>query len=236
MLSKIGFTKAEEKVYVTLLKIGLSSTGNIIKKSGLQKSTVYYSLENLKKQGYVKSSTRNNVKYFIAENPSIIKEKVKDLEEEAKKTVEELKKLQKPSEEIQSMISEGYKAVISSLQHRLTVLKKNDEIIIFGSLAAHPKTKAAVLAIQRINREAIRKGVKIRVIFNEKLRKSELARFYEKQAKVRYVKEKIPVGIAIYKDYVYTLVWTDARNPTSVLTQSETISKMYKEFFEGLWE
>lgn len=239
LLKNLGLSEAEIKVYVTLLKTGLSTTGEIIKQSRLQKSTVYYSLHDLEYKGLVLSSLRNGVSYFKAENPEILLEKTKELEQESHKLVKLLKTLRQPKEKkLQSMISEGFKSVVSALQHRLGVLNKGDEILIFGSLAASPKTKAAVLAIQKANKEAVKKGIKIKVVFNEKLKNSKLAKFYRSlpKTKIKYIKEKTPVGMAIYKDFIYTLVWTDPRNPTSVLTQSKIIAEMYKVFFEDLWK
>lgn len=239
IFKSLGLSEAEARVYTALLEIGLSTTGQIIRQTDLQKSTVYYSLDHLEKTGFVRASLRNNVKYFKAENPKIIIEKIRLLEQEAEKTIKELRIIQKPREEkINSMVNEGFKAVVSSLQHRLTVLKKGDEILIFGSLAANPEEKGAVLAIKKINREVIKRGIRIKIIFNKKLKNSTLAKFYEKLSniKIKYTNDNIPVGIALYKEFVYTLVWTDPRNPTSVLIQSKIIARMYTDFFEDIWQ
>ena len=47
-LEKIGLTKNESIVYTTLLKLGISKTGEILKKSGLNSGKIYEILESLK--------------------------------------------------------------------------------------------------------------------------------------------------------------------------------------------
>lgn len=240
LFTNLGMTNAETKVYLALVQVGLTTTGKLIKQSGLQKSTVYAALETLQQEGYVRTSVRNHVQYFMAEDPNIMTQKVQLMQDQCQKTVTELNALKKQGteEHVQSMIYEGFKAVVSSLQHRLTIVKNGEEILIFGSFAANPETKAAVFALQNVNREAAKKGIKIRVLFNKQMNKTTLAQFYErlKNTTVKYIHETTPVGIAVYHDFIYTLVWTDTRNPTAVLTQSKTIAAMYRSFFEGLWK
>ena len=53
ILEKIGLTNGESKVYLALLEIGLSSTGQIIEKSQITSSKVYIILQKLEKKGLV---------------------------------------------------------------------------------------------------------------------------------------------------------------------------------------
>lgn len=234
---KLGISASGERVYKSLLKLGMSTIGAVVNDARLQKSTVYYSLMGLERSGFVKSSIRNNIKHYESEHPKILLEKAKLSEEELKNEVSSLESIRKESENtVKSSIYEGFKAVVSSLHHRLSVLNKGDDILIFGSLSGNPESPAALIAIEQVNAKAIRKGIKIRVLFNEGLQDSSLSKMYRKISSIhlKYIKEKVPVGIALYKDFIYTLVW-DSKNPVAVITQSEAISKHYKSFFEYLW-
>ena len=53
ILEGLGLTNTQIKVYLVLLEAGESKTGEIIKKSGLQSSVVYYSLTQLIEMGLV---------------------------------------------------------------------------------------------------------------------------------------------------------------------------------------
>lgn len=239
LLRRVGLSEAEAQVYQTLLTTGLTTTGEIIKKSGLQKSTVYYALENLSKQGLVRISTKNNVKYFESESPEILMEKAKEIAVETEKLIAQLKAVQKPSKEkVKSMIYEGFKAVISSLQHRLAVLQHGDVILVMGARSGNPQSKAAITTLKNNQYARIKKGVKMHIIFNDDLKGTDIAEFYEKLplTQVKYMKGITPAGIAIYKDFVFTLVWTDPKNPVSILTQSEAIAESYSLFFKQLWK
>lgn len=68
-LTQLGLSKHEAKVYLALLSLGESRAGFIAKQTGLKRPTVYLALENLKKQGLVSESEKNNQKIFASENP-----------------------------------------------------------------------------------------------------------------------------------------------------------------------
>jgi len=50
-LETIGLTRNEVKVYLSLLSIGFTTTGILIKKTGLHGSKVYDALERLSQKG-----------------------------------------------------------------------------------------------------------------------------------------------------------------------------------------
>jgi sugar-specific transcriptional regulator TrmB len=53
ILEDIGLTKTEIKIYLALLKLGQSTTTNIIKDAGIHASKVYEFLDKLIKKGLV---------------------------------------------------------------------------------------------------------------------------------------------------------------------------------------
>ncbi|MEM4152831.1 MAG: helix-turn-helix domain-containing protein [Candidatus Pacearchaeota archaeon] len=69
LLEKAGLTKGEAKVYLTLLKIGETTTGNIIKESGLSGSKVYEIINRLIKKGLVSFIVKERTKWFKAATP-----------------------------------------------------------------------------------------------------------------------------------------------------------------------
>ena len=75
-LEKIGLTRNESLVYLTLLRLGVSRTGEILKKSQLNSGKIYEILESLKVKGLASESVINNVKHFAAAPPKQILEYV----------------------------------------------------------------------------------------------------------------------------------------------------------------
>ncbi|MEK6887843.1 MAG: helix-turn-helix domain-containing protein, partial [Candidatus Aenigmatarchaeota archaeon] len=102
-LEKVGLSKAEAKLYISLTKLGSSSTGSIIKETGLRKSTVYECLNRLLEKGVVSYIVKNNIKFFEATDPDrlvdFIDDRKRELEEnksDIKKILPQLKSLRNP--------------------------------------------------------------------------------------------------------------------------------------------
>src|SRR4030042_6206450 len=91
MLEEFGLTKTEEKVYLALLRTGLSPAADIIKRTQLHRTTVYDVLGRLIEKGLVSYIIQNKIKYYSAVNPS----KFLDMASEEKKQAEEKQELAK---------------------------------------------------------------------------------------------------------------------------------------------
>ena len=101
ILESVGLTKSEIKLYITLLKIGNTTSGDLIKKSEVSRSKVYDVLEKLKKKGFVSEIIKENIRHFEATDPSKItdylilrKNEIDDLVKKSKILVNDLKKIQ----------------------------------------------------------------------------------------------------------------------------------------------
>ena len=73
-LRKIGLTENEIKIYLNLLKTGLSTAYDIGKKTGIYRVHVYDKLEQLMDKGLVTHVYRGAKKYFQATPPTKIKQ------------------------------------------------------------------------------------------------------------------------------------------------------------------
>ena len=98
ILEEIGLTKTEIKIYLTLLKLGQSTTTNIVRKAEIHASKVYEFLDKLIQKGLVSYVIKSNKKYFSASEPDFLKEflrekenKIKEQESEINKILPELK-------------------------------------------------------------------------------------------------------------------------------------------------
>ena len=78
-LKQAGLTENESKVYLALLDLGPSLAGQISRKTGMHRRTVYDTTEMLIKKGLIGYILQNNRRLFQASNPQrildIIKEK-----------------------------------------------------------------------------------------------------------------------------------------------------------------
>src|SRR3989344_5742397 len=85
-LTQAGLTNNESKVYLALLDLGPSLAGQISRKTGLHRRTVYDTTEMLIKKGLIGYILKNNRRIFMASSPEkfidILKEKenvIKDI-------------------------------------------------------------------------------------------------------------------------------------------------------------
>lgn len=91
MLENFGLTPTEEKVYLALLRLGVSPATDIIKKTQLHRTTVYDVLDRLIEKGFTSYIIQNKIKYYSTSNTS----KFLDIASEEKKQAEEKQKLAK---------------------------------------------------------------------------------------------------------------------------------------------
>src|SRR3989339_393044 len=78
ILRKIGLTENEIKIYLSLLKIGLSTAYDISKKTSIYRVHVYDKLEQLMDKGLVTHVFKGAKKYFQATSPEKIKHYLED--------------------------------------------------------------------------------------------------------------------------------------------------------------
>ena len=73
-LKQAGLTENETKVYLALIESGPNLAGQISRKTGLHRRSVYDVTEMLIKKGLIGYILKNNRRYFEASNPNRILE------------------------------------------------------------------------------------------------------------------------------------------------------------------
>ncbi|HAE36703.1 TPA: hypothetical protein DCX66_00235 [Candidatus Nomurabacteria bacterium] len=83
-LEKLGLKDEEIKIFLYLLENGEQTAGNLAKKAGLPRPSLYGFLKNLQKNGIVIESQKNGIKTFLTckeeQIKNILDEKIKELE------------------------------------------------------------------------------------------------------------------------------------------------------------
>ena len=82
LLKGIGFTNWEYGSYTALLRLGSTTTGPLVKESGIPQSKIYSVLESLAEKGFASHIVKGKVKYFQAAKPDRVMALFKDLERE----------------------------------------------------------------------------------------------------------------------------------------------------------
>ena len=239
-LTKIGLTKNESIVYLSLLKLGMSKTGDILKKSQLNSGKIYEILESLKQKGLVSESIVNNIRHFSAASPKKLYDYLDKKEQELKNEREIIDKILPKINNIQSEETsvktltyigmEGMKTAISEL---IDLTKSGEEILTMGVTGQKdPKVNQfwETYFVPKIKAKKISQ----RIIFSEK----NTAYFKNiKQAKssnIRVAKLGSMVPIAIYgKDKVIISNYDEPI--TNIVIYSEKIAASFIDLFNQLW-
>jgi sugar-specific transcriptional regulator TrmB len=237
-LGRIGLSKAESKLYLAMIKLGSSTTGSIIKETGLRKSTVYESLNRLLEKGLVSYVIKNNIKFFEAADPDRLvdfieeqKHELDETEDDIKKILPELKSMQislKPHAEAHVLLGiEGFKTM------RRDLLKHaKGEHLMLGAISREPVVMPHFWTY--FNKERIKHGIKVRVLHQQNTKEKPMR---GDMIELRFLPKGvvIPAVINIYGDRVVSLFWKE-NYPICFMIISKDIADAYRKYFELLWK
>ena len=224
-LREAGLTENESKVYLALLDLGPSLAGQISRKTGLHRRSVYDITEMLIKKGLIGYILSNNRRLFQASNPrrfiDILREKEDFLEPVIKNLEEKYKKTRKKEETNFYKGKEGLKAVFEDQ------LNSNEILILGASPKAYEVLKFYFKWYDKIRKK---KKIKAKIIAQSRdLKNIPLA-------EIKYLPEKYssPVAVNIYGDKTAIILW--ASNPIAIVIKDREITKGYRNYFELLWK
>ncbi len=240
ILKRIGLSLNEIKVYTALIELEKSTATKIVKKARIPNSKVYPVLDKLINKGLVSYTIKNNVKHFQPTSPEnlleIIERKEKELEEqkkEIKKIIKYFEKKLKNEERQEAFIYEGYNGVKSAFDRILNSLKKGEEYYVL-TLGKELGEKQLRLFFMNYHKKRMKRGIKVKLIANKRIREIFLKHHVYKGMEVRFTELKLPTGIFIYKNSIMTVVW--GKNPTAFVIDSKQNARRYKEFFREMWK
>ncbi|VVB58718.1 HTH-type sugar sensing transcriptional regulator TrmBL1 [Candidatus Anstonella stagnisolia] len=238
ILEEYGLSNSEARVYLILLENGQQKSGEIIRESGLQSSSVYNTLSALMQKGIVSYVMEGKVKLFQAEKPETF---LALLEEKGRKFREMLPKLQRVEGRRQNMktakVYEGLGGLKTVYENVLSEMQKGEEYFFFQFAAEKIAEKRAMLFYRTYHSRRDAKGVRVRGLATVEA-KPPMREIFEgfKHVKLRYVNGSfLPTGTVIYHDKVVVIDW-EAKEPTCFLIQSKTVAESYKELFEEKWK
>ena len=239
LLEEIGLTKGEVKVYLTLLKLGQTTTGKIIEGAGISSGKVYQILDRLIKKGLVSFILKEKTRYFLASDPSRILNYLNEREIEHKKQEGELKDVlpqlkalqSKSDEKYEATIYKGLKGIETVAQMLLDYLKQGNILLAMG-IISH-KDKKFNMMWQKWNKERVRMKKHCKFIFSD--RGNEHYKILKKLpfTEVRVIEGFTPAAVDVIGDKA--LIFTH-EEPSCLLITSKEISASFRQFFEQLWK
>lgn len=152
-----GFTKTDALVYINLLKNGRSSGYKIAKDISLSRSSVYSSIDNLYKNGYIFMSD-GTTKEYEAKSPELIFNQIE------KDTVNHIQVLKK---ELARMMLKEEKEFIYNVSGNENQLQKVREMVDYAQVEIYLNTDFNLDFVREELLAAVERGVRI-IVFSFK--------------------------------------------------------------------
>lgn len=239
VLEEIGLTRGEIRVYLTLLKIGETTTGKIIEQSGLSSGKIYEIIDKLIKKGLVSFIVKEKTKYFQACSPNRLKDYLYEKENEIKSKEKELEK-ELPSlletynsklSENNSVLFKGLKGIQTAIFQALDEMTKDDEVLAMGIISS--KDEKYNILWEKWHNERVSRKIKCKMIFSEK------GEYYKTLGKMkpidlRVIQKLTPSPVDILGNKV--LIFTYGQEPSCLYIENAEIAKSFKSFFETIWK
>jgi sugar-specific transcriptional regulator TrmB len=224
-LKQAGLTENESKVYLALIELGPSLAGQIARKTGMHRRTVYDTIEMLIQKGLIGYIKENNRKLFQASNPNRLLEIIKEKQNLLSPFVLSLQqKYHSTKEKEETNFYKGKEGLKTIFEDQLN----SKEILILG---ASPKAYEILqFYFKWYDKTRKQKHIKTRIIATDK-KISHIP-----LAEIKYLPEKYanPVSVNIYEDKTAIILW--ASEPIAILIKNKEITEAYKTYFELMWK
>lgn len=239
-LRKLGLSENEIKIYLTLLKIGSSTSYEISKKTGIYRVHVYDKLEQLMNRGLVTYVFKGATKHFQATHPNSLKQYIEDKKSELiqqelaiEAILPELEELRKTPKE--DTIVEVFKGVEGLKYFLKDVITTKSEVLIIDiddakyneALPLFMPQYFKALRNQRIKERIITVKRKNIFLFDKKIAPTTEYRFLEE-------KQFNPTNTAIYEDKVVIVTW--GTPVIAIMIRNRHIADTHRKNFEYLWK
>jgi len=238
ILKKLGFNDKQVKIYLELLRLGPSSVRNLAKNTGLNRGTIYETLKDLQELQVVNYYKQDTKQYFVAEDPS----KLKELLNRQTATLEEVsKKLDDFIPELKSLHNKGGERPVARYFSKNEIYKILEEVleVCYDSddkeyYLYSPSQAREILyfGFETFSDVRISKGIKVKVIaFGEggELRGLDERKFLPAK------NYSTPTCILIYPGHTAYVSLDVNQEPIGVVIENEGVYQTQKIVFESLW-
>src|SRR3989344_7849636 len=228
ILKQLGLTTNEALVYNALLELGPSLAGQISRKTGLHRRTVYDTTDMLIKKGLIGYILKNNRRLFQASNPQrfleILKEKEEIINNELPNMLSYYNRTLEKEETNFYKGKEGLKSVFEGQ------IEAGREILVLG--ASPLAYEILQFYFRWFDKRRAERRIKARIIFNRDGHKAGKIPYSD----IRYLPQKYssPLAVNIYGKKVALILWSRER-PLAIVIKNQEIADGYRKYFELMW-
>lgn len=242
LLRKIGLTEYETKIYLALLELSESTSGEIMNKSKVNSGRIYQILDSLKEKGLISEVVKNGVKYFSPTDPKKIISYLEEKEDEIKSQKQEissiipdiLSKMNAQGKDAKIEIYTGFEGLKSAFIKETSRYSKGEDLYVLGVKAdiSYPK-KIVSFFEYSIYPERLRKKVNVKKINDISFKNSGAKA--EKGVDMRYIPYPSIATFNIIGDLAMISIHSGEK-PLIIAIESDEVSNAFKTQFEALWK
>jgi len=235
ILKEIGLSDREIAVYLALHKIGVTTTGPLVKSSEVSNAKIYEILDKLIKKGLATYIFKGKTKYFQATDPKVLLNFFDEKRNALNTIVEELKAIRDKKEPAyESRIYEGIRAIKGAFFEMFDYIGKNSEYCVFP-IGEQLAKEEMVQFWAQVFHKRLDMNITVKTLPNKKW-KSIFDKFYKKYKKIeiKYTPQQFPTGIFIFKGHILNVVWGE--KPVGFLIKSTENYQRWQKFFDEQWE
>jgi len=232
-LQNAGFNETEAKIYLASLELGETSVSRIARKSGIKRTTVYLSLENLMHRGLMSVIKKEGKAHYFAEDPRNLERIMEERKQRISDLVPQLlafTNLIDKKPEIRYF--EGEEGIKEVMMHALEYAK-NEICMMYSESYVEDfdeKYISEYYAPERLKRKILARTI---VPDNEHMRSLETEKFLRKIKFLPPELFKIKIEVFIYgKDKVSVLSF---KEKFALIIESPAIYDSFKSIFETMW-
>ena len=233
-LEEIGLSRNEAVVYTTLLGLGETMTGAIVKKTGMHRVQIYDALDALIEKGLASFVVKENRKYFQATDPDKLIDFLKERQEIAESMLPELNTIREDSKVQQQVaIYSGIKGIKAVFDGMMRELPHGGTYHCFSS--SEMRHVVGMKYYKDFQRRKKEKGINAFLIYYDK---EALKKEFRKDiiGSVRFhMITYFPTDTYIYNDKVLIVIF-DANPPFAILIKNKQSAEKYTTLFKALWK
>lgn len=250
-LEEAGLADYEALIYGTLLSASPASATFIAKKCDLSRSSVYTTLSTLIAKGLVGTTYKNDVKQFIAQDPSVLEQLIRKEREGADrklKIVEALREnlgaLTRTDTQLPEIIffegQEGLKKIYLSMMRQAPM--NSTRYLLRDEFIWRPEWEFAFKQDwhERVERLKVEKKMKTKLLVNSSKEEKRKEKTYksEKNFSFRFLPSKNAVhqfAMYIIGDTI-AIMSMERNNLVGIKISNAHLASNFKQIFESLWD
>ena len=235
-LSKLGISGTLYRLYVAALELGEAPISDVATRAGLVRTTAYDALSRLEEEGLVAIVKSGNKRIVVAEDPSVLLERIEARKQMLNEAMPELRSLYNRAKgKPRIRYYEGRDGILIALKDTLTI--KGTHPTLMGILSMDELRDVPGLEeMEKFIASRIEKGIWLRVI---RSRTKDVASIWPSDPSdlrhLRFAPENVLLSMTtfIYDDKVCLI--SSIRENYGMIIESEEFATMQRQLFEALW-